>query len=166
MNDTTLYQQILGLSAPWRVTGVTLHREAQRIEVAVACAEGEVWACPLCHQRMHVHAYERRRWRHLDSCQYRTFVIANVPRVQCPEHGTQTVQVPWAEKHSRFTLLFERLAIDLLLECSLRGACDILRVSWEGSNNARFAAAWRASPRGSCAGCVWTRKTPVPAWGL
>ncbi|MFT7511007.1 MAG: transposase, partial [Candidatus Omnitrophota bacterium] len=35
---------------------------------------------------MHVHSWSERRWRHLDSCQFKTFVRANVPRVQCPEH--------------------------------------------------------------------------------
>jgi hypothetical protein len=29
------------------------------------------------------------------------------------------VAVPWAEKYGRFSKLFERLAIDLLQECSL-----------------------------------------------
>jgi transposase len=37
-----------------------------------------------------------------------------MPRVKCPEHGTVTVQMPWAMKHGRFTALFERLEIDVL----------------------------------------------------
>jgi len=32
----------------------------------------------------------------------------------CPKHGVRQVAVPWAGKHSRFTLLMERLIIDTL----------------------------------------------------
>ena len=74
-------------------------------------------------------------------------MVADVPRLQCPEHGTQTVQVPWAEKHSRFTLLFERLAIDVLLEYSIRGACDILRVSWDEADGLKQRAVRRGLAR-------------------
>ena len=69
MQDTQLYQQILGLVAPWRVTGVRMDVVAGAIEVAVACEE-TVWACPECGKRAHVHDRERRTWRHLDSRQY------------------------------------------------------------------------------------------------
>ena len=130
MNDTKLYEQILGLQPPWSVQAVTLKRDEGTIEVEVACAE-TMWGCPQCGQRMHVHGAKRRRWRHLDSCQYKTIVVADVPRVKCETHGTQMVQVPWAEALGRFTALFERLAIDVLLECSTAAACDILRISWE-----------------------------------
>jgi len=39
--------------------------------------------------------------------------------------------VPWAEPRSRFTLLFERFAIDVLLECDVKAAADILSISWD-----------------------------------
>jgi len=147
MKDIELYHQILGLIPPWRVTGVTLKREEQSIEVEVACQEGMVWGCPECRERMHVHGYEQRRWRHLDSCQYRTYVVAKVPRVKCAHHGTQMVQVPWAEKLGRFTLLFERLAIDVLLECSIEGARDILRISWDEADGIKQRAVQRGLNR-------------------
>jgi transposase len=93
MNDTKLYEQILGWQPPWSVPSVTLKKAEGIIEVEVVCAE-TLWGCPQCGQRMHRHDTQRRRWRHLDSCQFQTIVTAEVPRVKCPEHGTQTVQVP------------------------------------------------------------------------
>jgi transposase len=51
--------------------------------------------------------------------------------VQCPSHGIRQVRLPWAEGRSRFTALFERLAIDVLRECDITGACAILRISWD-----------------------------------
>jgi transposase len=39
--------------------------------------------------------------------------------------------LPWADAKARFTLLFERLAIDVLQEADILGATRILRVSWD-----------------------------------
>jgi len=146
MHDIQLYQQILGDTLPWQVERVTLNKETQSIEVEMALPE-QVWACPECHVRMHVHGYERRRWRHLDSCQYRTILTADVPRVQCETHGTQAVQVPWAEKHGRFTALFERFAIDVMQACSISAACDILGISWDEADGIKQRAVRRGLTR-------------------
>jgi transposase len=51
--------------------------------------------------------------------------------VACPEHGVRQVRVPWAEPHSRFTTLFERLAIDVLGACDVAAAAGLLRLSWD-----------------------------------
>ena len=104
-------------------------------------------------ERLHVHGYEERRWRHLDSCQYRTYLKAKVPRLKYPDGRTELVRVPWAEKNSRFTLLFERLAIDLLLECSVKAACAILRISWDAADGIKQAG-------GEAVGCTGAKKRP------
>ena len=150
MKDIQLYEQILGLAAPWRVDEVKLKPTEQEIEVRVSFADTN-WGCPECQQRMVIHDYEERRWRHLDSCQFKTVIVARVPVVKCPTHGTQTVAVPWAEKYGRFSRLFERLAIDVMLECSIRGACELLRISWDEADGIKQ----RAVKRGLA------RKTPV-----
>ena len=41
--------------------------------------------------------------------------------------------MPWAAPRSRFTLLFERLAIDVLRQCDVSGATRILRISWDAA---------------------------------
>jgi transposase len=51
--------------------------------------------------------------------------------MQCGTHGVKQLRVPWAEPGSQFTAVFERLAIDLLRECSITGAVELLRISWE-----------------------------------
>ena len=111
MKDFELYQQILSLVEPWRVESVTLKTQEREIEVRVGFADTH-WGCPQCQQRMQIHDYEERRWRHLDSCQFQTIIVSRVPSVRCPDHGSQTVAVPWAEKYARFTQLFERLAVE------------------------------------------------------
>lgn len=146
MQDYQLYEQILGLQAPWRVEAVRLAAEAGEIVVRVVCPE-DTWGCPQCHQRMHIHEWDQRRWRHLDSCQFHTYIEAAIPRVRCPEHGTITVQVPWAEPYGRFTKLFERLAIDLLRECSVSGAMRLLRISWDEADGIKQRAVQRGLVR-------------------
>lgn len=96
MNDTSLYQQILGPTDPWYVSGVRLIASDKTIEVEMSLKDNELWGCPECARRMHRHSVVRRRRRHLDSCQFKTYVVADVPRVLCPEHGSVTVAVPWS----------------------------------------------------------------------
>jgi transposase len=132
MRDVELYRRILGLEMPWTVTRVDLLVTEQRVDVWVGHAARLRWPCPTCGAELPVydHAAERA-WRHLDTCQFVTYLHARPPRVACPEHGVRQVRVPWAEPHARFTLLFERLAIDVLQECDIRGASRILRISWD-----------------------------------
>jgi len=146
MKDFQLYQQILGLVEPWTVKNVTLKPKEQEVEVEVVCTE-TVWGCPQCGKRMQVHDWERRRWRHLDSCQFKTVITGDVPRVKCEEHGTQAVAVPWAEKYARFTRLFERFAIDVLQVCSATEACGIVRISWDEADGIKQRAVKRGLER-------------------
>jgi transposase len=115
MEDRELYWYLLGLKSPWTVGRVTLAIEKRRVDVWAEHPEGEMWPCPECSKKLTVYDHaEERVWRHLDSCQCQTYLHARIPRVECKEHGVRQVSVPWAEAKSRFTLLFERLAIDML----------------------------------------------------
>lgn len=147
MKDIQLYQQILGDTTPWSVAEVRLDAKTREIEIEMALSDRELWGCPACSRRMHRHDTERRRWRHLDSCQFKTYLVADVPRVKCPDHGTQTVKVPWAEPRGRFTALFERFAIDVLLACSTREGADLLRISWDEADGIKQRAVRRGLER-------------------
>jgi transposase len=147
MKDKQLYQQILGDTTPWRVAEVRLDAAAQTIEIEMALNERELWGCPECAGKMRMHSLERRRWRHLDSCQFKTFLVADVPRVNCPEHGTRMVRVPWAAPRGRFTALFERFAIDVMLACSTKRAAELLRISWDEADGIKQRAVARGLAR-------------------
>lgn len=147
MRDITLYESLLGIGPPWRIEKVDLRLEQGEVVLHVAVKEEVLWGCPECAQRMHVHDYHVRRWRHLDTCQCKTLIEARVPRVKCPEHGTAMVRVPWAEPHSRFTALFERLAIDLLRDCSITAASKHLRLSWDECDHIKAKAVERGLRR-------------------
>ena len=132
MQDIELYRQLLGLNTPWTVTRVELRIKEQRVEVWAGHAESARWPCPECGTELALYDHgEERTWRHLDSCQFQTYLHARPPRVACPEHGVRQVRLPWAEPRARFTTLFERLAIDVLRETDVKGATRILGISWD-----------------------------------
>lgn len=129
MHDTELYRQILGLPPPWTVTRVALDLASKTVIITVDSGSGP-FVCPECQTPVAGYDTKRRRWRHLDTCQLTTLIDADVPRIQCPAHGIRQIVVPWAERHSRFTALFERWAIDLLRACSISAAAKLLRLKW------------------------------------
>ena len=132
MRDTELYRHLLGLELPWTVVDVKLDISTQRVDVFAEHPKGEKWSCPECGELLPLYDHsEERVWRHLDSCQFQTFLHARPPRVQCPTHGVRQVLLPWAEPKSRFTLLFERMAIDVLQLTHIKAARQILRLTWD-----------------------------------
>jgi transposase len=129
----THYGRLLGLDQAWHVESVDLQVEQRRVEIRVTHRGGPT-PCPECGQDCGLadHADERR-WRHLDTMQFTTELVARLPRTRCPEHGVKTIVPPWADKHSRFTLLFEVFAIEVLRACrTIKSAAALLDLSWDG----------------------------------
>jgi transposase len=63
--------------------------------------------------------------------QFETRLRARVPRANCRACGVKTTAVPWAGKHSRFTWLFEALAIEVIQACgNVKAAAGLLGLDW------------------------------------
>ncbi len=133
MKDTALFAQLLGLCPPWQVTKVTPNIEDKSLSISIEWPNGTQVACPDCGKACSIYdRREERAWRHLDTMQFKTLLIAAVPRADCIEHGVKSIDVPWADLKSRFTLLFERFAIDVLLSASSQTkAAELLGLSWD-----------------------------------
>ena len=125
------YAMLLGIGSPWEVKTVELKLQEKKVEIELGWqrvvppnarnAGGE--------RSIHDSAPERT-WRHLDTMQFTTLIRARTPRAECPEHGVKTMTVPWAVPQGRFTLLFERFAVDVLLACaSVSQACELLGIA-------------------------------------
>jgi transposase len=126
------YGLLLGVRSPWAVTQVELALDQKRVDVRLEHDPEAPVKCPECGRECgrHDHAPERR-WRHLDTMQFTTVIHARVPRCNCPEHGFVTVEVPWAEPHGRFTLMFEAFAVTVIQAArSFVQAAEILRLDW------------------------------------
>ena len=136
MESNELYRHLLGLSKPWTVERVELDMARGQVEVHVGHASGTRFACPECGLELAVYDHSgERTWRHLDSCQFLTYLHASPPRVSCLEHGVRQARLPWAEAGSRFTHLFEALAIHVLQAANIKRAAQLLRISWDQAWN-------------------------------
>lgn len=133
MQNKQLYAQILGLTSPWNVSDVKLDLDEGKVVIHVVHDKGIKWCCPECGMELVCRDHAATRfWRHLNTCHLKTYIQARIPRVNCPVHGVRQVNIPWAEYRSRFSVLMERMIIDVITECaSLRGVCRIMDISWD-----------------------------------
>jgi len=129
MRDRDLYASILGIEAPWSVVDVKLDQPGKKVEVFLEY-DGET-VCPECREVCGGYDFRERRWRHLDTCQFQTILIAKVPRVDCKKDGVRQMPVPWAEKNSQFTAMFESLVIDWLHESNVAAVARVMGLSWD-----------------------------------
>ena len=131
MQDRDLYAKLLGLEPPWEVVDVDISMEDHSVQVFVALRAGAPTPCPECRKRCPRHDTRTRSWRHLDTMQYKTLLVAEIPRIDCPTHGTRQMKVPWAGPRSRFTALFECLVIEWLQHASIKAVAELLDMGWD-----------------------------------
>jgi transposase len=127
------YALLLGIGSPWEVKAVELKLEEKKVQIELSWQWGASAKCPECGRECSIHdCAPERTWRHLDTMQFTTLIRARTPRSNCPEHGVKTMQVPWAAPQGRFTVLFERFAVEVLLaSASVSQACELLGLSWD-----------------------------------
>jgi transposase len=147
MQDRELYRQILGIESPWFVERVELALEKGEIHVHLDHQDTD-WNCSECGKACRLHDHQpERRWRHLDTCQFRTILHARPPRSDCAEHGPRVVKLPWAESGSRFTALFEALAVEWLKSASQQAVAIQLKLSWDQIHSIQDRAVRRGLDR-------------------
>jgi len=143
------YGLLMGLVPPWCVASVDLQVDQKRVVIEIHWPDDHAVSCPECGTlcRMKDHR-EERSWRHLDTMQFETIVTCRIPRADCPQHGAKTISVPWAGPHSRFTLMFERFAIEVLYSArSITQAMTLLGISWDQAQSIQERAVDRGLNR-------------------
>jgi transposase len=131
MQDIELYTKLLGIRAPWSITGIQVSLKDRSVTISVSYDESIPVACVVCGGQASIYDHQKRRWRHLDTMQFRTIIECEVPRASCEEHGVKQLPVAWAEAKEHFTALFEALVISWLKESSISGVAELLRLSWD-----------------------------------
>ncbi len=126
-----LYQDIIGVNAPWFVTAVVKDEVERKITVLIEHDPTKVLACPMCARSTKLYDHRVRILRYLDTCQYETFLEVHVPRVRCQKDGVKQIAIPFAEKHSRFTSRFERAVITWLQSSPLSTVAENFGLSWD-----------------------------------
>jgi transposase len=127
------YRLLLGIDLPWQVAEVKLELAEKRVKICLVWQEGQKAPCPVCGRECALYDLApERTWRHLDTMQFETILRARTPRVECPSDGVKTIPVPWAEPGGRFSRLFERFAVDVLLCArSVKQAAGLMGLSWD-----------------------------------
>ena len=136
----------------------TCQRIAQILKLSIRMSQAPACcrqACPECGASCPRHDDRKpRSWRHLDTMQFATYLHCSVPRacllrqVRCKKHGAKTVNVPWAGKNSRFTLLFEGFAVRVLQAArSIEEAHKRSDLNWHQVNAIKARAVQRGLSR-------------------
>lgn len=143
-----LYRQMLGLGSDWELDSVDLDLDEKAVKINLKYSAEES-CCSECSGTAPVYDYSaQRRWRHLDTMQFSTVLFAQTPRVKCPQCGVKNAKLPWANKHSRFTLFFEAFAIEVIqIAKSISDACTLLRLHWNQAQQIMQAGVERGLAR-------------------
>lgn len=127
MRDTHLFQLALGIDSPWFVSASDFDAEGKRLDIEIDFKSGARLPCPDCKAAdCPVHDTTKKTWRHLDFFQHQAFLHARTPRITCSKCGVRQVEVPWARPGSGFTLLFEALAMMLVIHMPVAAAARML----------------------------------------
>jgi len=145
------YALLLGLGDAWRVAEVDLDLKEQRVVILIETAAEATMCCAECGEARPLkdHA-KQRQWRHLDTMQFETVILASIPRTNCPTCGVKNVSVPWAEPHGRFTMMFEAFAIRVLqAAANIEKGRQLLGLSWSSAQAIMTSAVERGVERRS-----------------
>jgi transposase len=156
MLEKQTFAQMLGITAPWKISAVETDHDQLTLTIRVEVEAGTTWIEDgVCRP---IHGYEERQWKHLCAFQYQTTIVARVPRIRVPleraQEGrddddepddqdddsgspnlkksfrTQLVTVPWADARVGYSRLFECFAITLLQNAkNLLAAAKLLQIS-------------------------------------
>lgn len=115
MFSEQFFDLLLDFGDEWKVERVNANLKTEEVDVFVIYLEKQAEdPDTLDLFSIYDHA-PSRRWRHLDTMQFKTYINCSIPRIKDNAGNVKTIKVPWADGYERHTYLFERLTIDLLL---------------------------------------------------
>ena len=102
------------------------------ISIDVRPTKGRQCRCSRCGRKCPRYDAGRgkKRWRACDWNTHMIYLVSDVPRVNCPEHGVVASAVPWARRDSSFTYEFEHMVAWLSLNCSRKVVSAFMRIAW------------------------------------
>ena len=131
MRFASVWQGLLGVQSTV-VEGVDFDADAEVLVAYVRPRKGARRRCGRCGRRgpWYDRGEGRRRWRSLDLGPVRAVLEADVPRVDCPEHGPTVVAVPWARHGAGHTLMFDDQVAWLAVHTSRTAVGELMRIAW------------------------------------
>jgi len=130
-STSLLYKDIIGVQTPWVITAVEKDEQKRKITIKIEHAREGTIPCPACGGKTKAYDHRIRVLRYLDTCQYETFLEVHIPRVKCTEDGVQQIEIPFAEKQSRFTSRFEMAVLVWLESSPISKVAENFNLSWD-----------------------------------
>ena len=134
MRVKSVLTKVLGLCASVVICGWELGHEGARpkLVVTVRRKAGTRGRCGKCGvvAPWFDNGGGRRRWRHIDIGFATSELVAEAPRVSCPEHGPTVVEFSWARHDSWFSRDFEDLVVFDAISSNKQAAGRRYEVSW------------------------------------
>jgi transposase len=127
-----VWRRLLGVDDRVVVERVEFDENADAVVAHVRPRRLRKRRCGRCGRR--APGYDRgeggRRWRALDLGEIRSFLEADAPRVNCPEHGPTVIQVPWARHGAGHSRAFDDTVAWLAVHTSKTAIVELLRIAW------------------------------------
>ena len=132
------FDLLLEFGEDWKVKEVTNNLASDEVDIYVEYVrKGEIYDYA-----------PTRRWRHLDTMQYKSFINCRLPRVKMSDGKVKTLSPPWADKHERHSFLFEIAVIQLLMATKNQTqTCLLMRCSFDVVNRIMHNATIRGLAR-------------------
>jgi transposase len=124
---TTAFNRLLQLPGA-SVTNVVIgHRD---VEVTLR-PRARLLRCPCGMLSRAAYDRRRRRWRHLDLGRHRLWLVYEIRRLDCPDCGVRTEELPWARPGARHTRDFEDMVVWLAQRTDRTSVSTLMRCGWE-----------------------------------
>lgn len=133
MNTETLFSEALGIIDPWYIEKVSFDQEQKRLNVRVNFKKGSVfeYSDSKTGEVKYSKAYDtvEKTWRHLNFFEHECYLTVRTPRIRPEGCGTKMVMPPWSGVVSGFTLLFEKLILEMCTNMPVHKVGQILGIS-------------------------------------
>jgi transposase len=130
-SELAMYEEALDLVHPWQIVDRHFSKEAGRLDMFLKVDTNSTFTCSVCNtdgQRFYDLDQGDQTWRHMDFFQYKAYLHAPHPRVDCTVCGkVKYALVPWSRYNCSFTLEFEKYVLSLVKEMPVNAAARIVR---------------------------------------
>ena len=110
----SVFTGALGLKSPWYIKEVDLIEAEGGDELHITIDHHRRTLFEYEGSKYSVYDHQERSWRHLDFFQHTCYIHARVPRVKLEDGKVKSIRVPWADRGSSFSVLFENRVIEIV----------------------------------------------------
>jgi transposase len=124
---STAFNRLLQVPGAWVTDVVIGDRD---VEVTLR-PKAQLLQCPCGILSTAFYDRRRRRWRHLDLGAHRLWLVYEIRRLDCPDCGIRTEELPWARPGARHTRDFEDTVLWLAQRTDRTSVATLMRCGWE-----------------------------------